>query len=272
MPLTKLLRPVALASLGCAVFAASASAQETAPPADDPPPVAELCPCPPPPPPPPAPPIWTGSLAAGFSISRGNSETESISLSFGAKRDAGGRHVLSLDGLYLRGKSDGTLHVDKASAGLRDDVRLGERWSLFGDLRFLRDRFQELDASWAPTVGVSWAAVRSDRVDWALDAGVGYLDERFRDGRDSASGTVRAGQTLTWKLSPNATLSHSATATLKTEDSDDYLVRAKLALATRLTARSELEIAILDDYRNLPARPGLEKNDLSTIAAVVLKF
>lgn len=270
-------RPAIRLALGLSILLCGLSplaAQESAPPADTPTPATqgELCPCPPPPPPAPPPPVWTGSLGAGLSTSRGNSENESLSVSFAARRDAGKRHILTLDGLYLRAKSDGTLSVDKAAAGVRNDVRLRDRLTAFGDLRYLRDRFKELDSSLNPTVGLAWAAVQDERLSWSLDAGVGYLEERFRNGNKSSSGTIRFGEFLTWKLSENASVSHLATATVKTDDSDDYLIHAELALATTLTKRSELKIALIDDYRNLPARGGLAKNDLSTIAAVVLKF
>jgi|CXWL01.1.fsa_nt_gi putative salt-induced outer membrane protein YdiY len=262
------LSPTLIMALGLAAAAAAASGQ-AAPPASTEANPAATCPCPPPPPPPP---IWQVSLGAGLSKSSGNTDSESYSLAFDAVRDAGGRQRLHFDALYLRGSAGDVTNVDKATVGARDDYRLTERLAAFGDLRYVRDPFKQIDSSWAPTVGLAWRVAASERVSWAVDAGVGYILESYSSGEDANSGTLRLGEALGWQLSPTARLTHVATATWKTRDTEDALYHLELGIAAGLTAHSELKVAVVDDYRNLPAAPGLDKNDVSTVVTVGFKL
>jgi len=121
--------PLALAAL--LVLAVPARAQQTP------------CPCPPPSPPPPA---WGGSLGGGLSLTSGNSNTNSYNLDFALTHDARRTSVFKLDGSYLRTDTDGASTVDRTNLGARYEYAPGgRRFFGFGEVRYLRDAFKEVD-------------------------------------------------------------------------------------------------------------------------------
>jgi uncharacterized protein DUF481 len=77
---------------------------------------------------------------------------------------------------------------------------------------------------------------------------------------------------LTWKFSPTATLGESVAGLWKTKDFGDALYHIEASLASNLTAHSQLKLTALDDYKTKPPHAGIKKNDVSFIAAVVMKF
>ena len=86
------------------------------------------------------------------------------------------------------------------------------------------------------------------------------------------SGAINAKQLLTWKFSPTATFGETAAGLWKTKDFGDALYHLEASLASNLTARSQLKLTALDDYKTRPPAAGIKKNDTSLIAAIVMKF
>lgn len=58
----------------------------------------------------------------------------------------------------------------------------------------------------------------------------------------------------------------------KTNHFGDALYHLEASLASNLTAKSQLKLSVLDDYKTRPPAPGIKKNDVSLIAAIVMKF
>ena len=97
---------------------------------------------PPQPPPPaaaPAPPAgpWTGNAGLGLSLNRGNTATTNLNVSAEATHDPKKRSVWKFKTLYLRGKNNGELAVDRFLAEVRDELNLTSRVYAFGQLQFL---------------------------------------------------------------------------------------------------------------------------------------
>jgi len=83
---------------------------------------------------------------------------------------------------------------------------------------------------------------------------------------------LTARQLLTWKFSPTATLGETASGLWKTKAFGDALYHIEGSLASDLTAKSQLKVSAIDDYKTRPPKPGIKKNDISLIAALVMKF
>lgn len=220
----------------------------------------------------PPPPPWSGALGAGLSLTRGNSDTKNINLTAEATQRINPRNVVKYDAFYLRADSAGTLTVDRTAFGARDELSLSPLTYAFGDLHFLRDRFKEIDSLITPTAGVGHHFVKTATMDLALEAGAGAIIERDLGRSTETSGAVTAKQLLTWKLSPTATLGESAAGLWKTSDFGDSLYHFEASLATGVTTHTQLKLSALDDYKTRQPSPGVKKNDISIIAAFVMKF
>lgn len=247
-----------------ALLAATVAAQEPCPP----------CPEPPPEPPPP---VWSGSLGGGLSLTGGNTDTNSYNLSFDIKRDPtktdpNARGIFRTDGLYLRTDTDGEATADRTSLGARYEHTLGGgRWFAFGELRYQRDRFKDVDYLITPGVGVGVRLVDTDAVYFAIDAGVGLALEKLREQDATTDGAVNAGEALRVELSESAAIIQHARAVWKMDDFGDAYYHFDVGLALRVVKRIELQLTFADDYKTLPPG-GLEKNDTSFLTTIAFKI
>lgn len=227
----------------------------------------EPCNCPPPPEP-----AWKGGLGAGLSISSGNTSTKSYNLSFALAYDPKARNVVKADGLYLRQSSDGVTTTDKTAAGVRDEYAFGGHGFVFGDLRYLRDPFKGVRYVLSPVAGAGYKLLEQPRATLSVDGGLGVRFEGLEDQSGTTSGAAQAGQALSVKLSPSATLSERATALWKLSDFGDALYRLEAALSVSLSKRFELKLADYFDYKTRPPGASLQKHDNAIVAAIVYKI
>ena len=229
----------------------------------------ETCPCPPPSPPPPH---WTGSLGAGLALTSGNSDTRSYNLSFALAHDPKGRNVVKLEGQYLRSDVDGESTVNRSSALVRDEYGFGKRAFVFGEVGFLRDEFKELSYLLAPMVGVGYRVVDREDLAVALDGGVGGAFEKYADRDSTTSGAVKAGESLTWKISQSAGFTQGFTGLWKTNDFGDATYRFGAGITSSVAKRLDLKLAYAWDYKSRPPSPTIKKGDSSLLAALVFKL
>jgi putative salt-induced outer membrane protein len=218
------------------------------------------------------PPLWTGSLGAGLSITSGNTDTSSYNLTFAAVRDPKKLWVFRADGLYLRTEEDGNDTADKTLLHLREERALTERLFAFGDIGYLRDKFKDIDYLVSPSVGAGWKAILPEPVSLIFDGGIGVAFEK-NPGMDSTSDAAfNLGEEFVWNFSPRASLSERVRGLWKFDDTEDAFYHGEIALAASLTEMMELKVAYLVDYDNLPTSPELDKTDTALLATVVMKF
>ena len=215
---------------------------------------------------------WSGNFGAGLSLTRGNSDTKNINLTAEASEKISARNLAKYDAFYLRADNNGALTVDRTTFGARDEYSLSPLTYAFGDIHFLRDRFKEIDSLITPTVGAGHHLIKNAAMDLAVEAGAGAVIEKDEGLSRETSGAVNAKQLLTWKFSPTATFGESVAGLWKTKDFGDALYHLEASLASNLTAHSQLKLTALDDYKTKPPHAGIKKNDVSLIAAVVMKF
>jgi putative salt-induced outer membrane protein YdiY len=227
---------------------------------------AQNCPCPPAPTP-----GWHGSAGAGVALTSGNSDTQTYNLSLSLVYDPQKQYLVKIDGLYLKAKAQGEDTADKAGLGVRGERKLDGGF-LFADARYERDRFKLLDYLISPNVGFGYKFVNQPRLVVSADAGVGLAFEKLETTGTSTSGALRAGQSLTWKISDNSTLIELTRALWKMNDFADAFYHFEAGLASSINQRLELKLGALVDVKNKPASPILEKTDKILLASIVFKF
>ena len=220
---------------------------------------------------PPPPPIWAGNFGAGFAVTSGNADTSTVNLAFAVTHDPMNPHVWKADALYLRGSNEGTTNVNRSTFGVRDDYALTQRTSIFGQFRYLRDTFKQIDYLMAPTAGLAQRIVVTPRVLLAADAGAGLVVEKNPGADADTSGALTAGENFSFKLSDTATVTQQVASLWKTSDFSDTLVTIGAGLAANITPRTMLKIEVLEIFKNLPP-PGVQKQDVSFITSFVYTF
>ncbi len=222
--------------------------------------------------PPPPGQTWSGNFGAGLSLTRGNSDTKNLNLTLQLAQRIDAKNLAKYDAFYLRGDQNGDLVIDRTTLGGRDEYTVSPLTYAFGDLHFLRDRFKEIDYLLTPTVGAGHHFIKEKDFDLAAEGGFGFVVEKDAGLARENSGALTARQLLTWKFSPTATLGETASGLWKTKAFGDALYHIEGSLASDLTAKSQLKVSAIDDYKTRPPKPGIKKNDISIIAALVMKF
>ena len=226
-----------------------------------------------PPPAPPGPPKGlSGSAGFGLSLTQGNSDTLNLSATVDSIYDPKTRNVMKWNLLYLRGKQNSVLSVNRVSAMFRDENALTERAFVYGEVDYLHDTFKGIDSLFAPTVGIGYKLVNTMRSQFAVDAGVGAIIEQDTGSTSRASGAITLGEKLVQQLTDTTTLKEMANALLKTSDFNDGLYTFQLGIAAKISTRLQLSLDVIDSYKNKPFNPALKKNDVALVTSIVAKY
>src|SRR5438105_10661325 len=225
------------------------------------------------PPGPPGPPKGlSGSAGFGLSLTQGNSDTLNLSAAVDSIYDPKTKNVMKWNLLYLRGKQNGVVSVNRVSAMFRDENALTERAFVYGQVDTLHDTFKGIDYLIAPTVGVGYKVVNTMRSQFAVDAGVGAIVEQDTGATARGSGAITFGEKLVHQLTDTTTLKEMANALLKTSDFNDGLYTFQIGIAAKISSRLQLSLDVIDSYKNKPFNPALKKNDVAVVTSIVAKY
>jgi putative salt-induced outer membrane protein YdiY len=217
-------------------------------------------------------PDWTGSAGAGLSLTSGNSSTSAVNASFNVKYDPKRRNVLKADGLYLRGTGEGQVIADRTALDFRDEYSWTPRLYVFGQAQYFRDTVKEVDGLLAPTAGLGFKLLATNDTQLTLDGSAGAIWEKDVQQSLETSGALAAEQKLGQKLSGTSSLTESLAALWKTEDFSDALYTFSAGVTSALTRRTQLQVQVVDTFKNLPATPGTKKNDVALVASILFKL
>ncbi|MGH9456902.1 MAG: DUF481 domain-containing protein [Thermoanaerobaculia bacterium] len=232
------------------LFAASlASAQDT--------------PAPPPPP-------WTSSLGAGLALTRGNSDTSSLNLSFETLWDPKTGRTFQAGALWVRGEADGETQADKTSANARY-ARDFDRAFWFGEISYLRDALKAIDYLISPIAGIGYDLIQTETRTLSVDVGAGAAFERTEGVGSTSSPAVQAGESFDWAISETSRFTQRLSGLWKTDDTDDAHYHFDAGIATTIATRAELKVSYVYDHKTQPP-PDVEKGDSALFAALLWKF
>lgn len=247
-------RLLGLTLLATAMAVAPATAQDT-------------CPCPKEPEP-----GWRASIGLGFAYTTGNTDNQNLNLNFDVIHDPKTKNVLRANGLWIRNETDGEVSADRAAFTVRDEYTLSGRTFAFAELSYQQDAFKELDSLWTPLAGVGHHLVDSESVRLTVDGSAGGAFEKLFEQDSTSDGTFKIGQSLRWQISGNAKLTQSAWGLWKFSDTSDSYYHLDVSLSSAVTSWVDIQLSLIDDYKNKPASAGREKNDLALLANLVLKL
>jgi putative salt-induced outer membrane protein YdiY len=220
----------------------------------------------------PPPPIWTGSVSFGLALTAGNNDTTNANGGFDVKYDPKTHNVFKTSGLFLYGKNKGELSAEQYALSLRDEYMFNSRAFVFGDFRYLHDKFKGISYLLSPTGGLGVKLVDVPATALAVSIGAGGVWEKDYGFDATANAALTADEKFTHKLTATATVGQSFVALWKTSDFSDALYTFGATFAVSINKRAQLKVELLDTYKNEPSDVTLKKNDLSLIVGVVYKF
>jgi putative salt-induced outer membrane protein len=215
--------------------------------------------------------VWSITASLGLAVTSGNKDTSTFNAGYDVTFNPPSRHLIKSDALFLRGKTDGELSSDKLAATARDEFRFRDGLFVFGQARYLSDRFKDIDYLIAPTAGLGYKILDTEATSLSLDAGVGGVWEKNPGTKTRASGAVTVDERLSRQLTATTALTQSISALWKTEDLGDALYTIGAGLALSVSARTQVKLEWLDTYKHKPPVPGIQQNDMSFIVALLFK-
>ncbi len=130
---------------------------------------------------------WTGGANVGFSIARGNSETENVAVAFNAVHASlNDKITLYASSLYTKNDlpAPASVGANLALGGLRYDRNLNPLLFAFGAADFSSNALQYLDLRQVYTGGLGFHAIASDATTLNFLGGINYTHETYSNGAE----------------------------------------------------------------------------------------
>ncbi|HKU25962.1 MAG TPA: DUF481 domain-containing protein [Candidatus Sulfotelmatobacter sp.] len=133
---------------------------------------------------------WQGGTNVGFSLARGNSQTENLALAFNALHPtANSKITLYESSIYTRNDlASPSIVANLTTAGFRYDRDLMPKVFVFGAADYMSNALQDLDLRQVYTGGFGYHAIKNDNTILDFLGGVNYTHETYSNGA-AISGT-----------------------------------------------------------------------------------
>jgi len=208
---------------------------------------------------------WDLSLAFGFNLTSGNSDTTLLTGQTKALREIDQDiYNLEFNGAYGKQDSVDTQKYIRGDAGYKR--LLNERLYLAASVGHLSDDIANIDYRLQLNPGVGYFLIKSEVTTFNLEAGPSYLFQKL-DSEKSNFVAGRIANNFEWKLSETAKIFQTTEYVLNLEDTNESIVNAGAGIEASLTSKLALVWAIRDRLNTQPAE-GLEKNDVIITSAL----
>ena len=218
---------------------------------------------------------WDKSLAVGFHLTDGNSETSLLNIDFKAEYKKGENEFLTQAGFSYGETTDQTTDKDettteKASAILQFNRLFTSRW--YGSLKADGTYDAIADVDYRVIVGPSIGhyLLKDERNTLALETGGSYLTDKV-GGKTNDAFAFRAAERFNHNFSQTAKLWQSVEYLPEIDDFNTYLVKAEAGAEASLNAKLSLRLVVADTYDSEPA-PDRDENDISITTALVYQL
>jgi len=216
---------------------------------------------------------WKGDLAVGISLSKGNTDKSSLSLSFSADKKLSQKLDWTNKGIFLGGKSEGKTDSETLELWTALKWNHTDRFFTQYEIPFLHDRFKNFQYRLTPNIGVGYKLVQSEKTDLSLKTGVSETFTKFYDTGDTDSYFgLFAGNDFKWKISESAEFVQLANLNWDLSNTNHFIARLEATLVTSIIGGLGLKLSLIDTYDSEPESAGVEKNDLTFLTNLSLKF
>lgn len=213
---------------------------------------------------------WKTTASLGAAMTRGNSDTVTANATLNSERKWAQNELL-FGASATYGETDDTTTAANAAGFLQYNRLFSER--LFGLVRVdaLHDDVADIAYRLTFSAGAGYYLVKNDKITLSVEAGPGYVLEKYHHQDQREHATIRFGEKFTWQISKTARLWQSLDYAPKIDDWADYLLTAEIGIATKITESLDLRVVATDTYRSEPA-PGRTENDFKLVAGVGYTF
>jgi putative salt-induced outer membrane protein YdiY len=202
---------------------------------------------------------WTAEVKAAVAGSQGNTETFALGVSAEAIRDTDDDR-LRIGGALARESQNDQDTVKNTRGWGYYDYHLGAHWDLGGFVTLEYDAFRDLDLRTVVGAGPGYRFIDTKTMLFKVNAGLAYVNENFGSGGDRDFVTAVLGDEFRWTISESQSVYQLLTVYPSLERGEDVFLHAEVGFRQALMKGLFLEVALIDDYDNLPA-DDRKKND-----------
>jgi putative salt-induced outer membrane protein YdiY len=231
---------------------------------------------------------WNGGANVGFSIARGNSQTENLALALNAIHPTLDDKI-TIYASFLNTKNDLATPSDVASleqGGLRYDRNLKPRVFAFAGADFMANALQFLDLRAVYTAGFGFHAIQSDATTLNFLGGVNYTHETYSNGPVVAGSVppvftsygktnkfvaLTLGEELTHKIGKGSVITQNVYFYPDLQDTSQYRATFNLGTVTKISKWFGWQNQFSDIYVTNPPTSA-KKNDLIFTTGLNIAF
>jgi putative salt-induced outer membrane protein YdiY len=208
---------------------------------------------------------WTGSIAAGGQLLRGNTDSEAFNAEAKFLRRSDIDRI-TLDGQYFYARQRDTTTGNKSTttdnwnADGKYDYFFTPKFYGYGDVKVAKDRIAFLDLRFAPGAGVGYQWVERDDFNFNTEGGVGWFYERYTNDGTRESGSLRLAYHVDYKINEKVKIFHDLEYFPKFDSVSDFFLTTDAGVRVTLTKNFFTEFKAQLDHNNRPA-PGKQKDD-----------
>jgi putative salt-induced outer membrane protein len=233
---------------------------------------------------------WNGGVNLGFSVARGNSQTENLAVAFNAVHPTlNDKLTLYASSLYAKNDlpAPGSVGANLQQGGLRYDRNVKPRLFAFGAADFMSNALQFLDLRASYTGGFGYHAIKSDATTLNFLGGVNYTHETYSNGplilpvtippayvsygKTNKFAALTLGEELNHKLGKSTVITENLYFFPNLQDTSQYRGTFNLGTVTKISKWLGWQNQFSDIYVSNPPT-GAKKNDLVLTTGLNFSF
>lgn len=192
---------------------------------------------------------WTGGANVGFSVARGNSQTENLALAFNAVHaSANDKWTLYATSINTRNDlATPSLVANLETGGIRYDHNVSARAFVFGSADYMANALQFLDLRSIYSGGFGAHVIKNPKTAFDVFGGVNYTHETYSNGTPvpgtpfftsygvtNRFAALTIGQTLVQQLGKSTVLNEAATFFPDLQQTGQYRAIVNIGTVTKL--------------------------------------
>jgi putative salt-induced outer membrane protein YdiY len=223
---------------------------------------------------------WKGGAGLGYSIQRGNQQTNTLSTTLSAVRERAEAPVFqrhfrtnyTLTVLLAHAAQNGSSVTSNTfTTNLRQDYLFTPNNFVFGFAEFDHVANQGLYLRQSYGGGYGHDLIKTSRTTFSLLGGLDFVHEKFFTGASDQSAEALAGENLGIQLTKRVRLDHDVNFYPNLSNSGEYRFDTSTTLAARLSNKFSLNTGIIDLYLSNPPA-GNRKNNVTFTTGIGYTF
>jgi putative salt-induced outer membrane protein YdiY len=179
------------------------------------------------------------------------------------------RSILDFSADY--GETDDKRSANKMNGSWKADFDIGDRTYCYNEIRGGYDEVRKIDGQYGFGPGLGYHLIRTPKFALNVEGGLDYQYQDRSDGVEVEDTYYRAGQDLTWKITPRLSFIEKFDFYLNSSDSENFRFRLDATASYKLVENLSLNLSVLNLYDTDPA-PKVDKNELQVRSTVGIAF